>query len=161
MLQLIRGRVLTHHHNDHTGGARTYVAEGATVVVGAPAKALFARVFSAPHIFDNDRLQQHPRLATIVEVADRMSLSDGAREVRLYRIPNRHAEGMLIAVIPDARAGFVTDLWSPVRDQAPTPWSTEFLATTKALGLDPATRFAGGHGGVAPLTELERIVTKQ
>ena len=28
--------VLTHHHTDHAGGARTYVAEGATVIVPPP-----------------------------------------------------------------------------------------------------------------------------
>ncbi len=157
----IKYLVLTHHHSDHAGGSRTYVAEGASVVVGAPAKALFARVFTAPHTIDNDRLQRAPRPATIVEVSDQMTLRDGAREVRLYKIPNRHAEGMLIAVIPDARVGFVTDVWSPARDQAPTLLSVDFLATTKTLRIDPATRFAGGHGGVAPLTELERIVTKR
>ncbi len=63
----IKYLVLTHHHSDHAGGSRTYVAEGATAVVGAPAKALFTRVFSAPHALDNDRLQQHPRPATIVD----------------------------------------------------------------------------------------------
>lgn len=157
----IKYLVLTHHHSDHAGGARTYVAEGANVVVGSPAKALFARVFAAPHAVDNDRLQRTLRPATIVEVDDQLRLTDGTREVKLYRVPNRHTEGMLIAYVPDARVGFVTDLWSPVRDQAPTPWSIDFLAATKALGIDPAVRFAGGHGGVAPLAELERIASKR
>lgn len=157
----IKYLVLTHHHSDHAGGARTYVAEGATVVVGSPAKELFARVFAAPHTIDNDQLQRAPRPATIIEVADQLRLTDGTREVKLYQVANRHAEGMLIAYVPDARVGFVTDLWSPARDPAPTPMSIDFLATTKALGIDPAARFAGGHGGVAPLADLERIVNKR
>ena len=37
----IKYLVLTHHHMDHTGGMRTYVAEGATVIVPSPDKALF------------------------------------------------------------------------------------------------------------------------
>jgi glyoxylase-like metal-dependent hydrolase (beta-lactamase superfamily II) len=157
----IKHLVLTHHHSDHAGGARTYVAEGASVVVGAPAEALFARVFAAPHTVDHDRLQQSPRVAEIVEVSDQISLTDGTREVKLYRIENRHAEGMLIAQVLDARVGFVTDLWSPVRDPIPSPSAVDLLATAKALRIDPATRFAGGHGGVAPVTELERIVNKR
>jgi glyoxylase-like metal-dependent hydrolase (beta-lactamase superfamily II) len=157
----IKYLVLTHHHSDHAGGARTYVAEGATVVVGAPAKALFARVFTAPHTVDHDRLERSPLAAAIVEVSDQISLGDGTREVKLYRIANRHAEGMLIAHVLDARVGFVTDLWSPVRDPAPTPSSVDLLATLKALKIDPATRFAGGHGGVAPVADLEKIVDKR
>ena len=37
----IKYLVLTHHHMDHTGGMRTYVAEGATVVVPQGAQGLF------------------------------------------------------------------------------------------------------------------------
>ena len=33
--------ILTHHHMDHTGGMRTYVADGATVIVPSPDKAYF------------------------------------------------------------------------------------------------------------------------
>ena len=40
----IKYLVLTHHHMDHTGGMRAYVAEGATVIVPAPTKAYFEQV---------------------------------------------------------------------------------------------------------------------
>ena len=39
----IKYLVLTHHHMDHTGGMRTYVAEGATVLVPSPDKAYFEK----------------------------------------------------------------------------------------------------------------------
>src|SRR4029453_8832843 len=40
--------MLTHHHWDHASGARTYAAEGATVIVGKGNKEHFERMFSAP-----------------------------------------------------------------------------------------------------------------
>ena len=40
----IRYLVLTHHHMDHTGGTRTFMAEGATVIVPSPDKAYFEKV---------------------------------------------------------------------------------------------------------------------
>ena len=43
----IKNLVLTHHHMDHTGGMRTYVAEGANVIVPAPTKAYFEQVARA------------------------------------------------------------------------------------------------------------------
>ena len=62
--------VLTHHHMDHTGGMRTYVAEGATVIVPAPTKAYFEQVVKAPHAVSPDALQKQPRAANIQEVAE-------------------------------------------------------------------------------------------
>src|SRR5947208_8922643 len=44
----IRYLVLTHHHMDHTGGMRTYMAEGATVIVPSPDKAYFEKDIKAP-----------------------------------------------------------------------------------------------------------------
>jgi hypothetical protein len=35
----IKTLILSHHHNDHSGGTRAFVAEGAQVIVAAPGKA--------------------------------------------------------------------------------------------------------------------------
>ena len=43
----IKYLMLTHHHWDHANGARTFVAEGATIIVGKDNKAHFERMFSA------------------------------------------------------------------------------------------------------------------
>jgi glyoxylase-like metal-dependent hydrolase (beta-lactamase superfamily II) len=155
----VRFLVLTHHHMDHAGGARTYVAEGATVVVGAGSGAHFARVFKAPHRVDGDALEKAPRPADIVEVADRKVLSDGKREVEIHRVENPHSDPMLIGYVVDARLGFVTDLWSPGRDklgEKPTPGQAAVVAAMRKLGLQPE-RFAGGHGTTAEYGALEAI----
>ena len=80
--------VLTHHHTDHTGGARTYVAEGAAVIVPAPDKAFFEQVFRVPHMVSPDELQKTPKPATVIEVADLMTLK--GREWR--NPPLQHCE---------------------------------------------------------------------
>jgi len=40
--------ISTHHHFDHSGGLRTYVAEGATVVTHDSNRAFFEKTFQAP-----------------------------------------------------------------------------------------------------------------
>ena len=154
--------VLTHHHMDHAGGVRTYVAEGATVVVGAGNAAHFQKVFKAPHTLHRDALQRRPRAAQVIEVANKKVLSDGKREVVVYRVDNPHAEGMLLGYVPRARLGFVADLWSPGRDKLGdklTPGQEAIVAAVKKAGIVPE-RMAGGHGSVAEYPLLETVAAR-
>jgi glyoxylase-like metal-dependent hydrolase (beta-lactamase superfamily II) len=152
--------VLTHHHMDHTSGVRPFLAEGATLVVGKPAKAFFTMVAKAPHRILPDALQEHPRPVTIVEVADRMSIKDEAGgEVRLYRIDNPHADGMLLVHEMSKNLIFVTDLYSPGRDKAKNPNNLGVRDALQKLGVQPAM-FAGGHGSSGDWAEFQQVVSQ-
>jgi hypothetical protein len=155
----IKYLVLTHQHNDHVGGARTYVAEGATVVVGAPSRAYFEKVFAAPHTVNPDELQKNPKPASVMEFTDQMSIKDGGDEIRLYRIANSHAEPMVIGHIVRGNVVWVTDLYSPTRDKAKNAWMIEFDQALKKHNIKP-TVIAGGHGGTAPASDLEALVSQ-
>jgi glyoxylase-like metal-dependent hydrolase (beta-lactamase superfamily II) len=154
----IKYLVLTHHHMDHTSGARAYVAEGAAVIVPAPDKAFFTKAFAAPHTIDQDALQRHPRKAEIIEVADMLKISDGEREIGIYRIDAKHVDGMLIMHIPDAKLVFVTDLYSPVRDVRGNPNQGDLIAGLEKWRLTPEI-LAGGHGGSSPYADLMKLQT--
>jgi len=160
----VRYLVLSHHHMDHVGGARTYVAQGATVLVGAGNAAHFERMFAAPHRTDRDALERSPRRVEIVEIADKHVLTDGRRTLEIYRIENPHAEGMLFSYVPEAKLGFVVDLWSPGRDKVPdklTPGQAALVAALNQRGISPE-RLAGGHGAVAEYAPLAaRATTSQ
>jgi glyoxylase-like metal-dependent hydrolase (beta-lactamase superfamily II) len=149
--------VLTHHHNDHTGGARTYVAEGATVIVAAPNKAHFETMFRAPHTLKPDELQKSPKPANIVEFNEQMALKDEGGDIQLYKIANPHSDGMLIGHIVNDNIVWVTDLYSPLRDKDRSEMFIAFHAGLKKLGIVP-DRIAGGHGGVVPSSEMEAIM---
>jgi glyoxylase-like metal-dependent hydrolase (beta-lactamase superfamily II) len=149
--------VLTHHHNDHTGGARTYVAEGATVIVAAPNKAHFENMFRAPHTVKPDELQNNPKPATIVEFKDQMVLKDEGGDIQLYAIANAHSDGMLIGHVVNENIVWVTDLYSPLRDKDRSEWFVGFYDSLKKLGIAP-DRIAGGHGGVVPSSTMEAIM---
>ena len=57
----IRYLVLTHHHMDHTGGMRTYVAEGATLIVPSQALDYFEKPSGLLIPWCPDELQKNPR----------------------------------------------------------------------------------------------------
>ncbi len=153
----IKYLVLTHQHNDHTGGARTYVAEGATVIVAKGDKAHMETMFRAPHTMHPDELQKHKVAAKIVEVSGRMALKDKGKEIDLFDIPNPHVHGMLIGYVLPEKLVWVTDLYSPGRDKAKTDQNAEFYATVKKLGLTPAW-YAGGHGAFGPASDLDALM---
>ena len=154
----IKYLVLTHHHMDHTGGMRTYVAEGATIVVPSEAKDYFEKVVRAPHTVVPDELQKRPRIPVIYGVFENMTIKDDTAEIRLYNLSaasnaeaprntNPHVEGMLIGHVIDSKLIYVTDLISP---RGPIARSPETIAVGKSLRefdiKDTDLTFAGGHG---------------
>ena len=120
------------------------------------AEAFFEQVFKAPHAVSPDELQKTPKPATIVEVADRLTLKDETGEIRLYNIPSPHAQGMLVSHITSADLMWITDQYSAGRDTRKSPGAVHLYETLKQLGVRPA-RFAGGHGSSGTYEEFEAI----
>jgi glyoxylase-like metal-dependent hydrolase (beta-lactamase superfamily II) len=155
----VRYLVLTHHHMDHAGGLRAYLAQGATLVVGRGATAHYRRVLAAPATRNPDLAPRNYARVNIVEVPDRYVMSDGRREVSAHSTENPHVDAMLIGYVADARIGFVTDIWSP--GAAPLPKEIDaplaaLVAAVRRAGIQPL-RFAGGHGGTADYAPLAAL----
>ena len=53
---------------DHTGGMRTYAAEGATIMVPSPDKAYFEEDLKTTHTVAPDALTKTPKNVEVVEV---------------------------------------------------------------------------------------------
>ena len=154
----VRYLVLTHHHMDHAGGLRAYAAEGATLIVGPGAAGHFRQVLAAPWTRNPDLKARDLTHTRIVEVQDKYVLADGGREVQVLPLENPHARGMLIGYVPDAKLGFVTDIWSPgpPLPPKPNPGLLSVVNAVRKYGIQPE-RFAGGHGGVADYAPLARL----
>jgi glyoxylase-like metal-dependent hydrolase (beta-lactamase superfamily II) len=141
----IKYLVLTHHHMDHTGGMRTFVAEGATIIVPSPDKAYFEQDVVAPRTLVPDDLQKKPTAASIVEVKDMMSLKDDTDEIRIYNITNPHVQGMFIGHVVKANVLYVTDLISPRGTIERSDATVAVGDALRKFGITGAT-IAGGHG---------------
>ena len=151
--------VLTHHHMDHAGGLRAYVADGATLVVGKGAAAHYRKILAAPYRRNPDLTAKDLSGVAIVEVGDKWTLNDGSREVQAYLLDNPHADSTLMGYVPGAQLGFVTDIWSPSPaplPARPTPALTAIINGVKKYGITP-TKFAGGHGSVADYAPLAAL----
>ena len=109
----VKQLVMTHHHMDHSGGTRTFAAEGAEIVIPGQARPFFEKMLQAEHKMKPDSLAKQPKQAKIVDVKDSMTIKDDTIEVRLLNIPNPHVDGMIIAHVVGPNLVYVTDLISP------------------------------------------------
>lgn len=151
----VTGVVLTHHHHDHSGGIRGYMARGIRVIAHNRNMAFVRGIAVAKKTVAPDRLSSGAAAPPVVGVGDSLALGTGAGRVILYPLASTHVEGLLAAWVPSAGVVFTSDVVSPALNQAPPRLgSMELVAFAKAVGLAPA-KYVGGHGVVIDWSVLE------
>ncbi len=146
--------VNTHHHWDHSGGVRAYMAAGIPVVTHLRNAAFIRGLASARKTIDPDALSRRPRVPVVRTLTDSMVLGEGDSRVVIYSIPTIHAEGVLAAYVPASRILFARDVLSPPATLVPAG-SAEMVAMLRSRGLT-VDRFAGGQGIVVSWGDVEK-----
>lgn len=142
----VYGVVMTHHHHDHSGGIRAYMARGMRVIAHQRNAGFVAGIGAAGKTVAPDRLSRSPGTPPVVPVRDSLVLGSGAGKVVLYPLASSHVEGLLAAWVPSAGVVFTSDVVSPAANTAPPRLgSAELVAFARAVGITPA-RYAAGHG---------------
>ena len=156
----IRWLVLTHHHMDHAGGLRGVLGEGAVLVVGQGTAQHYRKVLASPMQRNPDMKPMDFSGVQILEIPDSHVMTDskGRQVVAYAMLDNPHAKGLLMVYVPDAKLGFVTDVWSPGAPLPDKPNAAliSVVRTVQRAGIQPE-RFAGGHGSVAPYEALTKL----
>ena len=159
----IRYLVLTHHHSDHAGGFREYVAEGATIVATASTKSSLEQAAAIESSL-LPRLSKGNKLT--VEVVDNKKrvFQDDKHVVELYDIgPNPHAKEILVAYLPKHKILFQADLLNPAANGTipiAQDATVSFSESLQQLGLD-VEKIYGVHGRPTTPQELKTSVERR
>lgn len=166
----IRYVVNTHHHSDHAGGLRTYVAQSATVVTHEANRAFYANVVfhPGPRTLDPDLLSSRMpwfagnRVPALETVTQKYVISDGVRTLDVYPVRGlQHAATMLVAYLPTERILINADLYAPPAPggapPAPSPSMRALSNTIQQLKLN-VERHVGIHGEVGPHQDFLKTV---
>jgi glyoxylase-like metal-dependent hydrolase (beta-lactamase superfamily II) len=148
----IRYVVSTHHHLDHSGGIRAFMATGATIITPFIAKDFYALVSKAPHSRRPDSLAQHKGGVVIESFAGGPRiLTDSSRRIEVYPMPTSHAADLVVIYLPAEKLLIEADHISPRNGQVrAAPAVKEFVAALDKLNLDVST-IVGIHGDSATL----------
>jgi glyoxylase-like metal-dependent hydrolase (beta-lactamase superfamily II) len=138
----IRYLINSHHHFDHAGGIRTYVAEGAKIVAHERAREFYENVVLSPtpRNLEPDRLyllnpgSYRASAVEPVPANGKYTITDGTRVLEVHPVPfNTHATTTVLAYLPQERVAMFGDGGA---------------ADALRIGLNPAIAISS-HGGVS------------
>lgn len=153
--------IATHHHLDHAGGLRSFVAAGVPVVTSEENVAFLQGVFGAPSTVVPDALSAVPATAAFVPVPEggAVTFDDPTNPVTAWAVDSSHAVDMVVVHVESANLLFNSDLFNPGNGGlALFPQAAVELRDFEAAVLGSAPTQVGGHGGVGDWAEFDSYV---
>jgi len=147
----IKYLVNTHAHFDHSGGLRTYVDEGATIVTHEMNRPYYEQAWRAAHSLVPDRLEQSKKAPVFETFSDKHTLSDGGPTIEIYPIQGSgHNDAFAMVYLPAAKILVEVDAYTPAGADVPppatpNPFSVNLYQNIDRLKLD-VRQIAALHG---------------
>lgn len=156
--------VPSHHHDDHSGGLRAFVAEGATVVATSGNRAYFERLLSAHSRLDPNPVARDATKAEFLIVDDRIAFEDENHQVEIINIgPNPHVKDLYVAYLPEDRVLYTSDALQILYGH-PLPPANKgaacALRRADELGLEYDTLLMS-HAHISPKADVETSLAKE
>jgi glyoxylase-like metal-dependent hydrolase (beta-lactamase superfamily II) len=160
----IRYVIPTHHHNDHAGGVKHYVARGATILTTAGNVKYMERIAQARSTLSQDIPAFTREQVRVETFSGSRTFSDGTRTLEIHDIGGPHAKEMLIAWLPQEGIVFQGDLIDTpssgqVRPGTNNETTMHFGEWLKRRGWNVRV-FGGSHGFLASPADFQAILAQ-
>ena len=161
----IRFVINSHQHFDHSGGVRSAVSEGATIVTQAANVPYFEQVFAQPNTIQADRMARAGKRLRLMPVDDKLELGDAMRSIQVHRIAGSgHSNSLLMVYLPKEKILIEADVYTPSAPNSPLPATPNpnhlnLIDNIERLNL-AVERIVPLHGRVVGLSELYTVAGK-
>jgi glyoxylase-like metal-dependent hydrolase (beta-lactamase superfamily II) len=149
----------SHHHADHAGGMRAYVAEGIPIITHESHRKYYEeQIFKNPHSLNPDRLARMPRAPMLETMKDKRVITDGSMTLEIYLMKDQpHSEGLLMMYLPKEKIIMQADAYIP-RPGAPplpmpSPYTVSLVDNISRLKLN-VDKVLHIHGGSTPYSDV-------
>ena len=161
----VRYLINTHHHFDHSGGIRAYVAEGATIITHEINKPFYELTLKAPRTINPDRLAREKRALRLLPVGAKRVMTDETRTIELHLLEDSpHDKGLIVVYLPKEKMLIEVDAYTPLAvddppPPVPPPAAFNLYENIERLKLD-VDRIVPLHGRIVRLEDLKKTIGK-
>ena len=156
----------THSHFDHSGGVRTYVAEGATIITQETNVPFYQKAWSEPRTLAPDNMSKGAKEANFLPVKEKYVLSEGSQSLEIFHEDgSQHNAAIMFVYIPKDKILVEADAFTPDEPGTPAPsgprpavFMANLMKQIQVRKLDIAT-VAPLHGTFVPYAELQKAAS--
>jgi glyoxylase-like metal-dependent hydrolase (beta-lactamase superfamily II) len=156
----IKYLINSHAHFDHSGGLRTYVNEGVTILTDKTNQDYYQKIWANPHSINPDLLSKSGKSANFESYKAKKILTDSKKHsIEIHSIAgSSHNDAFDLIYLPKEKILIEADAYTPSNGPATTPaainpYSVNLYDNIKKLNLD-VLQIAGLHGRAVPYADL-------
>jgi hypothetical protein len=138
----VRWFAFSHLHGQYVGGARSWIHEGATVLVPPSTAPLIEEISKAQHELRPDALSRDRKTLRLETIAERRRFEDDTNALEIFNVESGHTDEYFLFYFPRQKVLMTGDLLF-YRPGKPLSGRSKLLCeTVRKLGIDVETFYA-------------------